>query len=96
MQPINTEEALKVIKNAKDDIASIETEAPVMLTQCLGYVRSKVTLKDSRSAQAVSNFYLSNEGKLIDRSISIEEAELAAILRALSRLGYEINNVVKG
>ena len=89
MQFINSDKALQTLKAMQGEITVIETEAPVMLTQLMGYVRSTVLLNNERKAQAVANFYLNQEGKTVD--ISIEEAELGSICRALTFLGYELD-----
>ncbi|MDZ7968904.1 MAG: hypothetical protein RM368_28800 [Nostoc sp. DedSLP03] len=86
---IDSNQVLQKLKQIQLDITSIETEPPVMLTEVIGFIRCKVTLTDNRSSQALANFSLTKEGKLLPGEISIEEAETTAIFRALSYLGYE-------
>ena len=38
---INSDKALQTLKGMQAEIAVIETEAPVMLTQLMGYVRAQ-------------------------------------------------------
>lgn len=88
---IDNKKVLEKLKQIQSDIISIEIEPPVMLTEVTGFIRSKVIIKNNRSTQALANFSLSKDGKLLADEISIEDAEIIAIYRALSYLGYEID-----
>ncbi|BAZ18407.1 hypothetical protein NIES4071_102920 (plasmid) [Calothrix sp. NIES-4071] len=88
MENISTNQAVKTTQALKADIVSIEIENPVMLTELIGFIRCKINLKNGQSSQAVANFFLTKEGTLKPKEVSIEEAETLAITKALAYIGY--------
>lgn len=91
MAPVNMQDYVTVaerVNAAKSDIRSISTDAPVMLTDVMGYIRATVVLKDERSATGMASFRLDLMGKSAQATNPIEDCETSAIGRALAFLGY--------
>lgn len=91
MAPVNMQDYVTVaerVNAAKSDIRSISTDAPVMLTDVMGYIRATVVLKDERSATGMASFRLDLIGKSAQATNPIEDCETSAIGRALAFLGY--------
>lgn len=77
------------VSQAQDAIKSVAADAPVMLTDAMGYIRVTVTLLDERSATGTASFRLDLQGKSAQATNPIEDCETSAIGRALAFLGYE-------
>lgn len=73
---------------ANEQIVTVVTEPPAMLTDVMGHIRATVALKDGRSATATASFRLDLQGKSAQATNPIEDCETSAIGRALGFLGY--------
>lgn len=73
---------------AGDLIQSVETQAPVMMSEVMGYVRATVRFTDGRHATGTASFR--TDAKIgAQKTHPIEDAETSAIGRALAFLGIE-------
>lgn len=70
-------------------VQSIQTTAPTLLSETMGYVQATVTMKDGRSASGTASFQLGLSGKSAQATSPLEDAETSALGRALAFLGFE-------
>lgn len=76
------------VTQAAPDIRTIAADAPVMITDTMGYIRVTVMLKDDRSSTGTASFRLDLQGRSAQATNPIEDCETSAIGRALAMLGY--------
>lgn len=82
---------------ARKDILNVNSEAPVMLNEVLGYIRVTVELKDGRHATGIGSFRLdvtpeqakTNPLRGAQKTNPLEDGETSALGRALKFLGYD-------
>lgn len=82
------------LNEAVPDIASIITDAPVMLTDAMGYIRATVALRDGAAATGTASFRLDLQGKSAQATNPLEDCETSAVGRALGFLGYSSNRSI--
>ena len=70
-------------------VQSIQTTAPTLLSETMGFVQATVTMKDGRSASGTASFQLGLSGKSAQATSPLEDAETSALGRALAFLGFE-------
>lgn len=78
----------KRIYDASPEIIRIETSAPVMLSDKMGYIRATIYMRGDRSASATATFMLGLQGQGARATNPIEDCETSAVGRALAFLGY--------
>lgn len=76
------------VNQAQAEIRSIHADAPVMLSDAMGYIRVTIVLKDDRSATGIASFKLDVQGRSAQATNPLEDGETSAIGRALAFLGY--------
>lgn len=76
------------LAQAHEQLVTVVSEPPVMLTDAMGYIRATVALKDGRSSTGTASFRLDIQGKSAQATNPIEDCETSAIGRALGMLGY--------
>lgn len=76
------------VTQASAQIKSISTDAPIMLTDTMGYIRALVVLNDDRNATGTASFRLDLQGRSAQATNPIEDCETSAIGRALAFLGF--------
>jgi hypothetical protein len=79
------------LTQSQDELAHLQTDPPVMLTDTVGYIRVTITLKTSRTATGIGGFRLDLQGKGPEVTDPLEKAETTAIGRALKHLGYGVS-----
>lgn len=91
MPPVNLQNYVSVaerVNQAQADIRTIHADAPVMLSEVMGYIRVTVMMQDERSATGTASFRLDLEGRSAQATNPIEDCETSAIGRALAFLGF--------
>lgn len=77
------------VNAAQSLLTTTVSDAPVMLTDTMGYIRCTVVLSDGRSATGTASFRLDLTTKSAQATNPIEDCETSAIGRALAFLGFE-------
>jgi hypothetical protein len=75
--------------HAEGWIQSILTEAPVMMTATMGYIRATVTFTDGTRADGIGSFRLDDTARNAQKTNPLEDAETSAVGRALAFLGMD-------
>jgi len=73
------------LTQAHDQIVTVVSEPPILLTDAMGYMRVTVALKDGRSATATASFRLDLQNRSAQATNPLEDCETSAIGRALVR-----------
>jgi hypothetical protein len=76
------------IHDASPEIVRIETTAPVMMTEKMGYIRATIWLRNEKYATATATFMLGLPGAGARATNPIEDCETSAIGRCLAFLGW--------
>src|SRR5678810_10073 len=76
------------LAQAREQIETVVSEPPIMLTDAMGYMRATVALKDGRSATATASFRLDLQNRSAQATNPLEDCETSAIGRELGFLGY--------
>lgn len=76
------------VHDAQAEIIRIETTAPVMLSDKMGYIRATIYMRNDRTASATATFILGLQGQGARATNPIEDCETSAVGRALAFLGY--------
>lgn len=74
--------------HALDLLQSVQTDAPVMLTPTMGYIRVRVTFKDGTWSDGIGSFRL-DATRSAQATNPLEDAETSAVGRALAFLGLD-------
>ena len=76
------------VHDAQGELLRIETSAPIMLTEHMGYIRATVYMRNDRQANGTATFRLDLGGNSAKATNPIEDCETSAVGRALAFLGY--------
>jgi hypothetical protein len=76
------------VHDAQGELLRIETTAPIMLTEQMGYIRCTVYMRNDRTATGTATFRLDLGGNSAKATNPIEDCETSAVGRALAFLGY--------
>ena len=76
------------VHDAQGELLRIETSAPIMINEQMGYIRCTVYMRNDRSATGTATFRLDLGGNSAKATNPIEDCETSAVGRALAFLGY--------
>lgn len=76
------------VHDAQGELLRIETTAPIMLNEQMGYIRCTVYMRNDRTATGTATFRLDLGGNSAKATNPIEDCETSAVGRALAFLGY--------
>ena len=76
------------VHEAQGELLRIETSAPIMLDEKMGYIRCTVYMRNDRTATGTATFRLDLGGNSAKATNPIEDCETSAVGRALAFLGY--------
>jgi hypothetical protein len=76
------------VHDAQGELLRIETTAPIMLNEQMGYIRCTAYMRNDRTATGTATFRLDLGGNSAKATNPIEDCETSAVGRALAFLGY--------